>query len=59
MVDIFNAWNKEVEKLKNGKITTEDYESWRYNTLPLEAERTKERLDILRVEKVKSYSIGE
>jgi len=31
MYDIFRAWNKEAKKLKNGEITKEEYDAWRYN----------------------------
>lgn len=31
MFDIFNAWSKESEKLKNGEISKEEYDTWRYN----------------------------
>lgn len=51
MFDIFSAWSKEAEKLKNGEITKEEYDHWRYNYPRIEAERTKERLDALRAEK--------
>ena len=30
MFELWNAWNKESEKLKNGEITKEDYDKWRY-----------------------------
>lgn len=31
MYDIFRAWHKEAEKLKNGEITKEEYDIWRYH----------------------------
>ncbi|MCL2812807.1 MAG: helix-turn-helix domain-containing protein [Clostridia bacterium] len=31
MFDMFHAWQQEAEKLKNGKITKEEYDTWRYN----------------------------
>jgi hypothetical protein len=31
MFDMFSAWQKEAEKLKNGEISKEDYDTWRYN----------------------------
>ena len=31
MFDIFYAWQQEAEKLKNGEITEEEYNTWRYN----------------------------
>jgi len=30
MVAIFNAWQKEAEKFRNGEITKEQYDRWRY-----------------------------
>ena len=51
MFDIFNAWSKEAEKLKNGEITEDEYNAWRYTYPKTEAESTKQRLDVLRAEK--------
>ena len=31
MFDMFSAWQKEAEKLKNGEISKEDYDTWRYH----------------------------
>jgi len=31
MFDIFQAWQQESEKLKNGEITADKYNAWRYN----------------------------
>ena len=31
MFDMFSAWQKQAEKLKNGEITKEEYDHWRYN----------------------------
>ena len=31
MLDIFTVWHQESEKLRNGDITKEEYDSWRYN----------------------------
>ena len=39
MFDIFNAWSKESDKLKNGEITEDEYNVWRYNYPKIEAER--------------------
>lgn len=30
MFDMFKAWQKEAEKWRNGEITKEDYDQWRY-----------------------------
>ena len=51
MFDIFNAWSIESEKLKNGEITKEEYDTWRYNYPRIEAERFKDSIDKLRAEK--------
>ncbi len=48
MFDMFSAWNKQAEKLKNGEITKEEYDHWRYNYPKLEAERFKKELAELR-----------
>ena len=31
MLDVFMAWQKEAEKLKNEETTKEEYDDWRYN----------------------------
>ena len=31
MFQMFSAWQEESEKLKNGKITKDEYDQWRYN----------------------------
>ena len=51
MFDIFHAWHKEATKLKNGEITEDDYNEWRYTYPRIEAERTKATLDELRQQK--------
>ena len=51
--DIFNAWRKEADRIKNGELTKEDYDNWRYNYPRIEAERTRDRLDALREERKK------
>jgi len=50
MFDMFNAWQKETERLKNGEITKEDYDAWRYNYPRVEAERIRQALDELQQE---------
>jgi len=37
-------WSKELESLKNGAISQEEYDLWRYSFPRLEAERTTERI---------------
>lgn len=51
MFDMFNAWQKEFAKLERGEITKEEYDNWRYNYPKIEAERTRDRLDALRLER--------
>ncbi|MGN0527190.1 MAG: helix-turn-helix domain-containing protein [Acutalibacteraceae bacterium] len=48
MFDMFTAWNTQAEKLKNGEITKEEYDHWRYNYQKVEAEQFKRELDVLR-----------
>lgn len=31
MFDMFTAWQEQAEKFKNGEITKEEYDHWRYN----------------------------
>jgi len=31
LFDIFNTWRQKAEKLKNGEITEDEYNAWRYN----------------------------
>ena len=31
LFDILNTWRQEAEKLKNGEITEDEYNAWRYN----------------------------
>ncbi|MBQ8164227.1 MAG: helix-turn-helix transcriptional regulator [Clostridia bacterium] len=31
MFDMFSAWNEQATKLKNGEISKEEYDTWRYN----------------------------
>jgi len=54
MFEIFNAWSNEAEKFKNGEISKEDYDAWRYNYQEIEAERFKDSIDRLRTEKKKA-----
>ena len=30
MFEMFHAWQQEAEKLRNGEITKEEYDQWRY-----------------------------
>jgi hypothetical protein len=51
MFDIFSKWNEEAEKLKNGEITEDDYDRWRYTYPLVETERTRAAMDRLRAER--------
>lgn len=51
MFKMLSAWQQEAEKLKNGEITKEEYDAWRYTYPEVEAERTKAALDARRTEK--------
>ena len=51
MFDIFHAWQHEAERLRNGEITKEEYDAWRYNYPKIQAERFKDSIDKLRFEK--------
>ena len=31
MFEMFSAWKEQAEKYKNGEITKEEYDHWRYN----------------------------
>ena len=31
MFEMFSAWQKQAEKFKNGEISKEEYDQWRYN----------------------------
>lgn len=46
--DGLRSWNSELNKLKSGEITTEEYDMWRYSYPRIKAERTRERLRKLR-----------
>ena len=46
-----SAWQKEAEKYRNGEITKDEYDAWRYTYPEYEAKRTRERLDKLKSKK--------
>ena len=48
MFDIFSAWQKEAEKLRNSEITKEEYDAWRYNYPVGVVEQFKQERDDLR-----------
>ena len=44
----FTAWQKESEKYRNGKISKEEYDRWRYTYPEIEVQRTRDALDEMR-----------
>ena len=52
LLERFNAWQKEAEKYRNGEISKEEYDHWRYTYPEVEVQRTKNALDALREGKV-------
>ncbi len=53
MFDMFSAWQKEAQKLKDEQITKEQYDDWRYTYPKMEAERDRAALDAQRAERAK------
>lgn len=51
MLERFTAWQKEAEKYRNGEISKEEYDRWRYTYPEVEAQRTREALDVLKERK--------
>ncbi|MBE7055377.1 MAG: helix-turn-helix transcriptional regulator [Ruminococcaceae bacterium] len=47
----FSSWQKEAEKFRNGEISKEEYDHWRYTYPEVEAQRTKTALDAMRKNK--------
>ena len=47
MFEMFSAWQKEADNCRNGEISKEDYDHWRYTYPQVEANRTKAALDEL------------
>ena len=47
----FSDWQKEAEKYRNGEISKEEYDRWRYTYPEVEAQRTRDEIDKLRSEK--------
>ena len=48
LLDCFTAWQKEAEKYRNGEISKEEYDHWRYTYPEVEVQRTREALDEMR-----------
>lgn len=48
LLERFTAWQKEAEKYRNGEISKEEYDHWRYTYPEVEVQRTKDTLDRMR-----------
>ena len=48
LLERFTAWQKEAEKYRNGEISKEEYDRWRYTYPEVEVQRTMDALDELR-----------
>ena len=48
LLERFTAWQEEAEKYRNGEISKEEYDHWRYTYPEIEVQRTREALDSLR-----------
>ena len=55
LLEDLSAWQKAAEKYRNGEITKEEYDAWRYTYPEYKAKRTRAELDALR-EKSKNNS---
>ena len=55
LLEDLSAWQKAAEKYRNGEITKDEYDAWRYTYPEYEAKRTRAELDALR-EKSKNNS---
>ena len=51
LLERFTAWQKEAEKYRNGEISKEEYDRWRYTYPEVEVQRTRDALDKIRAEK--------
>lgn len=51
LLERFAAWQKEAEKYRNGEISKEEYDRWRYTYPEVEVQRTRDALDKIRAEK--------
>ena len=43
----FSSWQKEAEKFRNGEISKEEYDKWRYSYPEVEAQRTRDAFDAI------------
>ena len=48
LLERFTAWQKEAEKYRNGEISNEEYDRWRYTYPEVEVQRTRDALDVMR-----------
>ena len=48
LLERFSAWQKEAEKYRNGEISKEEYDRWRYTYPEVEVQRTRDALDAMR-----------
>ena len=48
LLERFTAWQKEAQKYRNGEISKEEYDRWRYTYPEIEVQRTRDSLDALR-----------
>ena len=48
LLERFTAWQKEAEKYRNGEISKEEYDRWRYTYPEVEVQRTRDALDEIR-----------
>ena len=51
LLERFTAWQKEAENYRNGEISKEEYDLWRYTYPEVEVQRTRDELDKIRKEK--------
>ena len=51
LLSFINRWQEEAARYRNGKITKEEYDRWRYTYPEAEAQQTRDRLDALRKER--------
>lgn len=54
MLDMLSLWYDEYEKLRNGEITKDEYDQWRYTYPAKQVERFKQDIDNLRKSKAES-----
>ena len=48
LLERFTAWQKEAKKYRNGEISKEEYDRWRYTYPEVEVQRTRDALDVMR-----------